>query len=860
MAQARMDRGWRIVPVFILAIAAALATDVAVAGEWAPLGGHHDYMSLGYHVGEGVAHPLNRPDPREGAMTWTGADGALWLFGGGFVAGSWKGSAIGGIYNDLWRYDPATHQWTLIMADASSNDRPEGRMYGVTWTGTDGRLWLHGGHGIGHYYPFDYHYDTWVYDPPSNAWARKQSDKCPSPEKNATWTTPDGKFWFFSGNSLEIIAELWCLDPVTGQWTLITSTESQPLESPHPSGRIGARGWTGADGALWLAGGVSSRIETDLLGRPQIVYQVHDDIWRFDPIAGEWSWIRGGIAAEENTPGIGGGIGVTKTDGTFLRFTECGSVWSLDPETALWTWLKGPQEGPGIYGTRHVAAPENNPRARSGMAGWQGADGSLWIFGGQCRDGAGTFALFSFGPTFTNDLWQYEPASNQWIWHHGSGRYWTYGDYGTPGLPETATWPAGRYGAAYWTGIDGARWLYGGIGVTELKSPVSESYSFADLWRQDPVSGRWSLRHGSFQPAQPAVFGTQGVGAGENTPGGLSAASFCTAGDGGLWLFGGSCKTTTSLYTAAPITTADLWRFDPTTSHWTWVNGTGESNQASVYGTRGLAAPDNCPGARSGAAMWSGPDGRIWLFGGYGRASDETTYLSDLWCINPPINQWVWLGGTTGRGSYGTRGVAKEGNRPGSRTNATCWTARDGTFWLYGGYGRDAAGAYGYLSDLWRFDPVSGLWTWMHGSELVDQHETRGEPGVPHPDNTPGPRQTATGWVGADGSLMLFGGSWQDRSSSSYYDYYRNDLWRYEIASGEWSWLGGLSDSVMSGITADGRAHPQNRFGAAGWGDAYGRHYIFGGGAQYNRHLLIHGDLWRFNPGINAAGSWQIYR
>ncbi len=63
---------------------------------------------------------------------------------------------------------------------------------------------------------------------------------------------------------------------------------------------------------------------------------------------------------------------------------------------------------------------------------------------------------------------------------------------------------------------------------------------------------------------------------------------------GNLWLFGGYGygSTTSSGYLN------DLWRYDPATNQWTWMSGANTIDQVGVYGTKGVPAAANVPGAR----------------------------------------------------------------------------------------------------------------------------------------------------------------------------------------------------------------------------------------------------------------------
>jgi hypothetical protein len=57
----------------------------------------------------------------------------------------------------------------------------------------------------------------------------------------------------------------------------------------------------------------------------------------------------------------------------------------------------------------------------------------------------------------------------------------------------------------------------------------------------------------------------------------------------------------------------DLWKFDGT--QWTWMSGSNISNQNGVYGTKGVAASANVPGARRNAISWIDSSNNLWPFG-----------------------------------------------------------------------------------------------------------------------------------------------------------------------------------------------------------------------------------------------------
>lgn len=295
----------------------------------------------------------------------------------------------------------------------------------------------------------------------------------------------------------------------------------------------------------------------------------------------------------------------------------------------------------------------------------------------------------------------------------------------------------------------------------------------------------------------------------------------------------------------------------PQPAAWKWLAGPKSRNGVGVYGSLGTAAPTNNPGARQGGMNWLAPDGSLWMFGGYGYATAVTNpprYLSDLWQYNRVLGQWVWRAGANtfnSPGSYGAIGVEAPGNAPGGRHTGTTWTDADGNLWLFGGFGIGASGAPASLNDLWRFNRGTGQWTHMKGSTATGGAATYGTQGTAAAANTPGARSSATG-VHSNGFLWLLGGY----TGTSHY----NDLWRYEIATGNWAWMEGSSTPNPNGTygtqgTAAAANTPGARRDATGWEAKDGTLWFFGGlglGATGSTRGDLN-DLWKYDP---VTGNW----
>jgi N-acetylneuraminic acid mutarotase len=459
-----------------------------------------------------------------------------------------------------------------------------------------------------------------------------------------------------------------------------------------------------------------------------------------------------------------------------ISLTGCGgSTSGSNPASSTastpnqWAWESGSNTisifQPGVYGTLGVASTSNMPGARESAASWTDRSGNLWLFGGFAYDSTGTQ-----GPL--NDLWEFNPATSEWMWVSGTNFVGTgEGVYGTLGVAAAGNTPGGRYGSVSWSDSSGNLWLFGG------------DLTANDLWKFDPASKEWTWMSGENQVGSlyggaAGVYGTLGVAAAGNTPGARDFAVSWTDSSGNFWLFGGSGLN-------------DLWKFDPTTIEWTWMSGAnsvGSSGVLSgVYGTLGVAAAGNTPGGRNSAVSWTDSSGNLWLFGGNGYDSlGALGYLNDLWKFDLTTNKWTWESGANSvlsePGVYGTLGVASTTNVPGARESAVSWTDRSGNLWLLGGLGFDSTGTKGYLNDLWQFDPASKEWTWVSGTKQLDWTNggaagVYGTPGVAAAGNIPGSRDDALSWTDSSGNLWLFGGAGFD-SNGAMGDL--NDLWKYQ--------------------------------------------------------------------------------
>jgi hypothetical protein len=367
-------------------------------------------------------------------------------------------------------------------------------------------------------------------------------------------------------------------------------------------------------------------------------------------------------------------------------------LWRYSPSTGVWvcvTLYASPS-----FGTKGVPSPTNYPPADAGANSWTDASGNFWLFGGDY-----------------NALWRYNPTTNVWTWISGSSTAGATGVYGAQGTPTATTQPGSRYGSVSWIDRNGNLWIFGG-GPT---GPDVQN----DLWEYSFTTGQWVWVGGSVAGTDgtgPAgVYGTKGVPATTNVPGGRTGAVGWTDATGNLWLFGGSGIDSKGNNGALN----DLWKYTPAAGFgalgtWTWVGGADTTGALGVYGSQGIAAPTNFPGARAMSTSWTDRSGNFWMFGGSGCASGcqlnqgfpvGPEPLNDLWELNPSTGSWTWVKGSNGQNGgevFGTPGVPSAANTPGAWMQSIGWTDSSGNLWLYGGA---QIGIFFYSQELWVYTP-----------------------------------------------------------------------------------------------------------------------------------------------------------
>jgi N-acetylneuraminic acid mutarotase len=153
------------------------------------------------------------------------------------------------------------------------------------------------------------------------------------------------------------------------------------------------------------------------------------------------------------------------------------------------------------------------------------------------------------------------------------------------------------------------------MAATEVMLPAVAEAILNDVWRFNPKEKTWTWISGDTLINQREVWGTRGVPAPGNKPGGrYEMAGFV---DGkNFYVFGGRGGGRGPDCYACLFN--DLWKYDIDANQWTWLGGdNGNLNRQGSYGEKGEEDPQNKPGARYGAVL-SVYQGRIYVFGGLG--------------------------------------------------------------------------------------------------------------------------------------------------------------------------------------------------------------------------------------------------
>jgi len=403
--------------------------------------------------------PANAPPAREAAASTQGPSGKLWVFGGY----TYVGASFNTYFNDLWRYDVTSGEWTW--------------MAGANTTGTVGVYpAMVGMGGSASYFPGARSYAT-------------------------TWVDATGNVWLFGGtDGTNDFNDLWKFDGT--YWTWVSGSQSTGVAGSYPAtvgtggsatyfpgARDGAASWIDASGNLWLLGGTSGNND-------------FNDLWKFDGTY--WTWVGGSSAANtKGTYGMKGMAAAANVPGARVLGTAemdaSGAVWlfgGFGVDSAgnrgylndlwkysggLWTWVFGNEVGDSptasvVYGvfpaTQRATGPTYVPGGRESACSFVDGSGNFWVFGGWGYDGAGA-------QNYLNDLWMFDGTT--WTWESGSNNANLPGVYGMRGTASLSNVPGARWNPLGWY-AGGRLWMFSGSGDDSATTPGVLN----DLWSYQP--------------------------------------------------------------------------------------------------------------------------------------------------------------------------------------------------------------------------------------------------------------------------------------------------------------------------------------------------------------------------------------
>jgi len=390
------------------------------------------------------------------------------------------------------------------------------------------------------------------------------------------WTDLNGNFWIFGGmdQNGNFFSALWMFDPTTNLWTWkkgpnttnaigTYGTKGTAAPANNPGSRLCGLSWVDGNGDLWMWGGYGF---ANTNGWTNLA-----DLWKYNIASNQWTWMAGPNTA--NSTGVYGVQGTpapanyppprSETNAAWVdnnnnlwmfggfSYTTINNwyndLWKYDVTLNQWVWMKGSNttNAAGNWGTMGTSAASNVPSARETFAKWKDINGNFWLFGAGQASALGTIY------NGLNDLWKYDPTTNEWTWVRGSNVINSNGNAGTKCVSSPSNDPSARWeNKACWTDTCGNFWMFGGQG----KNTNAEYLN--DLWYYDVQANEWMWVNGVTTFNNMGNYGTKGLPAAANMPRSRGGAAAFLHKNTDLYLFGGINQ--------SPVTSQsynDMWRF-----------------------------------------------------------------------------------------------------------------------------------------------------------------------------------------------------------------------------------------------------------------------------------------------------------
>ncbi|HPA80916.1 MAG TPA: hypothetical protein PLS95_08905 [Thermoanaerobaculales bacterium] len=637
-------------------------------------------------LGSGCVDDTWRPtlsvlDPRYWhTAVWTGSE--MIVYGGM--------QAVGTVFSDGSRYDPATDTWTPVSTAGSPGPR---QSHAAVWTGTEMVIWG----GV-------YDLTGGRYNPATDSWTPTSTANAPSPRWNTSvvWTGTEMLVW--GGDDGGYVLS------TGGRYNPASNTWSSMAAGPLTPRAYHAAVWTGSQMVIW--GGYNV-----YLG------QMYGDGARYSPATNSWSPVSGVSAPNSrfyhsavwtgSEMIVWGGLNYPSYDVSGGRYDPATDTWAPTSlvnapslrwfHAAVWTGTEMIVQGgtPGaVAGGRYnpvadtwtATSPVNSANNGQGISAvWTGTEMIVW--GGLDDD------FF-----FHNDGGRYDPQLDAW---HPTG---------------TMNVPAARgLHAAEWTGSEMIIWGGFSSGVSRpggIYDPATDSWrtltEVGAPYGRENVTSVWTGSKAIFWGGEP-----------DGDP--------FTPGTGGIY------DPVTDSWSLTTTVNAPTNRYGHT-AVWTGTEmivfgGIGTDTLAKRYrpatNTWANATLVNAPGARDHhAAVWTGTEMIIWggfindgitpTGGRYNPATDSWTptdvagspvtrmWPIGVWTGTEMIvwggNDWLFLGDLNDGGRYDPTTDSWTPTTlvgaPTPRIAQGVWTGSELVLW--GGENDSSGGRYDPLTDSWR--------------------------------------------------------------------------------------------------------------------------------------------------------------
>jgi N-acetylneuraminic acid mutarotase len=334
-------------------------------------------------------------------------------------------------FNMLFEFDPVTNTWTR-KADFPAMARTNPVAFAIASKGY---------FGTGNIAGYDIKSDLWEYDPAADLWTRKADMPESNYRHSAYAFTHAGKGYVGGGryfNESVQYKDLWQYDPATNSWL---------MKQGWQSSRGGAVSFSIGDKA-YVATGMTKNSYNVLLPTDEVLeYDISGDSWQSKGNIG--GYVRfNGISASANNKGYFG------LGGGHQSFPFKSDIWEYDSDANQWS--RKP-DFPGGGRSEAFSFTLNN---------------KVYVGGGVKT----TLNTTTFSHGVPNDLWEYDPATEQWTQKENM-----------PGV--------GRMGASTFVANGKA---YVGLG----RSLNSTDVDLVDFYEYDPSLG-WT-RRADF-PGQPRM-------------------------------------------------------------------------------------------------------------------------------------------------------------------------------------------------------------------------------------------------------------------------------------------------------------------------------------------------------------------